>query len=144
MGAADLGRRARALVVVVGRHAHVDDRELGLVLADQREQRVGVARPADDLVAGVLEQPGEALAQEHGVLGDHDAHGSCTAIRVPAPGGLSIGERPALRGDAVAHARQPVPPRGPAPPTPSSAIDQPQHAVLARGLDAPRASATRA
>ena len=88
------GRRARALVVVVGRHPHVDDREVRLVLADQREQRVGVARAADDLVAGVLEQPGEALAQEHGVLGDHDAHGSCTAIRVPAPGGLSMASVP--------------------------------------------------
>ena len=102
--------RARALVVVVGRHAHVDDREVGLVLADQREQRVGVAGAPDDLVAGVLEQAGEALAQEDGVLGDHDAHGSSTAIRVPAPGGLSMASVP-----PCAATRSSIP-AGPCPP----------------------------
>ena len=50
---------------------------------------VGVAGAPDDLVAGVLEQAGEALPQEHRVLGDHDPHGKRTASRVPAPGGLS-------------------------------------------------------
>ena len=56
--------------------------------------RLGVAGAPDHLVAGVLEQAGEALAQQHGVLGDHDAHGSSTAIRVPAPGGLSSASVP--------------------------------------------------
>ena len=76
------------------------------MLADEREQRVGVAGAPDDLVAGVLEQPGEALAQQHGVLGDHDPHGSSTAIRVPAPGGLSIASVPPWAATRSTHARQ--------------------------------------
>ena len=59
---ADLRRRLHALVLVGRRHAHVDDREVGLVLGHDREQRLGVADARDDLVAGVLEQPGEPLA----------------------------------------------------------------------------------
>ena len=104
------------------------------MLADQRQQRVGVPRPADDLVARVLEQAGEALAQQHGVLGDHDAHGSSTAIRVPAPGGLSIASVPPWAATRSAMPGRPIPP-------PSGAADavvgdeHPQHAVLARGLD---------
>ena len=94
MRAADLRRGARPLVVEVGRHADVDDGEVRRVLAHQRQQRVRVARPPDHLVAGVLEQPGEALAQQHRVLGDHDTHGSSTAMRVPAPAGLSSASRP--------------------------------------------------
>ena len=68
--------------------------EVGRVLADEREQHLGVAGAPDHLVAGVLEQAREALAQQHRVLGDHDPHGSSTAIRVPAPGGLSSASVP--------------------------------------------------
>ena len=58
------------------------------MLGDDREQRLGVADAGDHVVAGVLEQPGEPLAQEHGVLGDHDSHGIATSMRVPPPRGL--------------------------------------------------------
>ena len=112
------------------------------MLADQREQRLGVAGAADDLVAGVLEQPGEPLAQQHGVLGDHDAHGSSTATRVPAPGGLSIASVPPW---AATRSRIPASPRPPpraAPPTPSSATTQPQHAVARAVCDDHAATAS--
>ena len=92
--AADVGGGAHALVVVVGRHAHVDDGEIRLVLGDDGEQRFGVAHPRDDLVPGVLEQPREPFAQEDGVLGDHDPHGISASIRVPAPGGLWMSSVP--------------------------------------------------
>ncbi len=46
-----------AALSAVGRHAHIDDREVGLVLGDDDEKRVGVADPRDDLVAGVLGRP---------------------------------------------------------------------------------------
>ncbi len=48
----------------------------GLCAATLRDEVVGVAGLADDLVTGVLEQPGDPLAQQHAVLGDHDAHGA--------------------------------------------------------------------
>ena len=37
-----------------------------------QEQLVGVARLADDLEARILEQAGDALAEQHRVVGDHD------------------------------------------------------------------------
>ena len=55
---------------------------------DDRHQLVGVADGGDDLLAGVGEDPGEAGAQQHGVLGDHDPHGSSTEIVVGPPCGL--------------------------------------------------------
>ena len=108
--AADLGGGAHPFVVVVGRHAHVDDGEVGLVLGDDDEERVGVADPRDDLVAGVLEQAREALAQEDRVLGDHDPHGISASSRVPAPGGLSIRSVPPWASTRSARPVNPVPP----------------------------------
>ena len=45
----------------------------GRVGAHLQQQLVGVAGLADDLEAGVLEQPRDALAQQHRVVGEHDA-----------------------------------------------------------------------
>ena len=67
---------------------------------------VGVPGAPDDVVAGVLQQAGEPLAEQHGVLGDDYTHGNSAAIRVPAPGGLSMTRRPALGGDAVGEPRE--------------------------------------
>ena len=87
--ASRIQRAARiALVGVRRRHPHVDDGEIGRVLADRAAQAVGVVDGGDDLVAGVLEQPPQALAQERLVLGDHDAHGSSATTAVPSPRGL--------------------------------------------------------
>ena len=59
---ADVCGCAHALVLVVGRHAYVDDGEIRLVLGDDGEQRLGVADPCDDLVPGILEESCEPLA----------------------------------------------------------------------------------
>ena len=66
-------RGAQALVGVGRRHPDVDDRDVGLVGADLAQQVLGVAGLAGDLEARLLEQAGEALAQEDGVVGDDDA-----------------------------------------------------------------------
>ena len=72
---ADPVRRAQALVGVRRRHPDVDDRDVGLVGADLAHQVLGVAGLAHDLEARFLEQAAQALAQEDGVVGDHDAKG---------------------------------------------------------------------
>ncbi len=66
-------RGAQALVGVGRRHPHVHDRDVGLVRADLAHQVLGVAGLADDVEARLLEQADEALAQQHGVIGDNDA-----------------------------------------------------------------------
>ena len=68
----------------------------------------GIAGAADDLVAGVLEEAGEALAEEHRVLGDHDAHGSSTAISVPCPAGERRASEPP---EAATRSAMPASPR---------------------------------
>jgi len=55
VGPADFCGCAHALVFVVGRHAHIDDSEIRLVLGDGSHQRIGLADPRDDLVPGILE-----------------------------------------------------------------------------------------
>ena len=87
---ADRDGRLQALVVVARRHPHVDDGEVRLVLGYDGEQRVRITDARHDFVAGVFEKTGEALAQQHGVLGDHDSHGSATSSSVPRPGGLRM------------------------------------------------------
>ena len=67
---------------------------------DGAEQLVGVADGGDDLLAGVGEDPGEPGPQQHGVLGDHDPHGSSTDTVVGPPFGLMtymFPPRPATR-----------------------------------------------
>ena len=67
---------------------------------------------------------GEALAQQRLVLGDHDPHGSSAVTVVPAPGGLSTRQRPAVRGHAVGEPGEAgARPTRTAPPTPSSATE---------------------
>ena len=57
-------------------------------------ERLGVPHGGGHLVAGVAQQQHEPLAEQRGVLADHDPHGSTTSIRVPAPGALSSAIRP--------------------------------------------------
>jgi len=56
-----------------GRHADVDDRESGLVLAHEPHQFRPVTRLADHLVPAAFEQAGEALAHQHVIVGDDDS-----------------------------------------------------------------------
>jgi hypothetical protein len=70
---ADLVRRTQALIGVGRRHPDVDDGDVGAVRADLAQQVLGVPGLAGDLEAGLLEQAREALAQQHGVISEHDA-----------------------------------------------------------------------
>ena len=114
-------RRSHPLVLVVGRHPHVDDGQIGLVLGDDGEQRLRIPHPREHLVPGVLEQTREALAEENGVLGDHDPHGSSASIRVPAPRGLWMRSVPPWASTRPVRPLSPVPSATVAPPLPSSA-----------------------
>ena len=71
--AADLCGREQPVVSPAGWHAHVDDGDVRLVRADLEQQGLGVRCPADDLVARILEQRGDAFAQERVVIGDDHA-----------------------------------------------------------------------
>jgi hypothetical protein len=54
-------------------HADIDDYELGLVLAHEREQLVRIAGLADDLKVGPLEQAREPFAQKDVVVCQDDS-----------------------------------------------------------------------
>ena len=54
------------------RHADVDDRNVRLVHRHVPQQVLGRPRLGDDLESGLLEQARDTLAQEHGVVGEHD------------------------------------------------------------------------
>ena len=55
----------------------------GAQLADLGEQGFRVAVGADGLEAGLVEQPDETLAQQHGVVGDDDAEAGGIARGTP-------------------------------------------------------------
>jgi hypothetical protein len=88
---------------VGGRHADVDNGQVGAVGVDGRDQAGAVADLGDDLDPAVGQQPGQALAQQDGVLGDHDPHGGSPLItegilraittRTAAPPGSPSGRR---------------------------------------------------
>ena len=62
-----------ALRPMGGRHADIDDRESGLLLAHQPHQFRPVTRLANYLVPAPLEQAREALAHQHVIVGDDDS-----------------------------------------------------------------------
>ena len=118
--APDDQRRPDALVGVGRRHPDVDDHQVGALLADGPQQLLGVGHGRDDLEAAVGQQLGQALPQQHGVLGDHDSHGSSTVIVVGPPGGLSMARVPSTAAARWASPSSPLPAAGAAPPWPSS------------------------
>ena len=69
----------------VGRHADVDERDIGSLVAHAREQRAGIADLGDDVEPRFGEQRGNALADQRRIVGDHDPHGISTLMVVPAP-----------------------------------------------------------
>jgi len=71
---ADRPRRAQALVGVRRRHPDVGDRHVRSLRADVPQQLVGIARLADDVEAGRLQQVDDPDPQQHRVLGDDHAH----------------------------------------------------------------------
>ena len=91
---ADAPRRDQALVGMGGRHADVDDGRVGLVQGDHAQQVVGVGRLADDLHAGIREQPCESRPDQHDVVGDYDAHGITAVTTVSSSGVPDSVKRP--------------------------------------------------
>jgi hypothetical protein len=63
-------------------HPDVHHHDVGLVGSDIAQEPLGIPRRRLDLVAGVGEQPGQALTHQHRVFGDHYPHGSTTSITV--------------------------------------------------------------
>ena len=91
--AARLDRRPEALVALARRHPDVDDRHVRPVRLDRLDERVAVADLGDDRAARLLDQPGDALADERRVLGDDDpqrcfVHGPILRRRLPGERGL--------------------------------------------------------
>src|SRR5690606_41905788 len=79
----------------------------------------------DHVAAGVREQPGDAVEQQHRVLGEDHTHGyafhGMSAVRtVPSPGGLWRNRSPSTASTRSASPWSPVPARGSAPPRPLS------------------------
>ena len=105
---ADLGElfadRVRGLQPLGGmrwRHPDVDNRQVGLAVANKLEELVCVARLADDLEIGSLEQARQPFAQKDVIVGHDDA---------TSRGRLRFHDRPTLR-------RCPVAGRGASPPS---------------------------
>ena len=79
----------------------------GRLALDRVDQLLAVTHRRDHLLAGVEEEPGEAGAEQHGVLGDHDPHGISTSNVVGPPCGLITCIVPPTDGDPVAEPGEP-------------------------------------
>ena len=93
---ADRLRRPEAFVGVGRRHPDVDDRDVGTVLADGGQERLGIAGLGDDVETGLDQQPGDPLPQEERVVGQDEAkgHAPFTRARIAAPDSSSLGMKP--------------------------------------------------
>ena len=60
------------------------------MVIDGEQQRRGVADHGDHIAVAGGEQLGEALAEQHRVLGDQNPHGSTTRMEVGPPVGLAM------------------------------------------------------
>ncbi len=67
--------RVETLGRVSGRHANVDDSEVGAVLADHLDQLRAAAHPPYDVEAGAFKQAGKPFAEEDVVVGKRNPHG---------------------------------------------------------------------
>src|SRR5688572_16777056 len=80
MRPADLLRGDDSLVCVCGRHSDVDDRDVGPRELHLAEQLLCGADLADDVEAGLEQQPLQAFPEQHLVVCDYDPHGISTRI----------------------------------------------------------------
>src|SRR5260370_28046153 len=58
------------------------------------DELLGVIGLAHHLYAGLFQQPGRALPDQHGVVGDHDPHGISARMRVAPPATWPTQRRP--------------------------------------------------
>ena len=82
---ADVVGGVEALVRVGRGHADVNDDCVGRVGPDPRDELLAVADLGGHADPGGLEHSGQALAEQHRVVGDHDLHGSSAVTQVPSP-----------------------------------------------------------
>ena len=75
MASPDLTGCLEPLRRVGRRHSNVHHSDVGLLAFDEGEQSLHVRGLPDDGEAGRLEGRGEGLAEEHGIIGQHDAQG---------------------------------------------------------------------
>src|SRR5690606_2624076 len=94
--------------------------QVRLVALDGGHQLVGRADGGHDLLAGVGEDARQPRSQQHGVLGDHDPHGSSTEMVVGPPAGLITSIEPPSPVMRSRRPRRPVPLPTSAPPWPLS------------------------
>ena len=123
---AGLDRRAQSLVALRGRHAHVDDGDVGPMADDRGHERWPVADGSHDRRIAILDEPHEAFAQEDRILRDHHPH----AVLLPWPDDAPLPPAPSV----VRPGPPWVPSRGGAIPTPRSRVNPPSERRLA-GLD---------
>ncbi len=71
LGANRLGR-SETLVGVGRWHSDVDDRDVGMMIPDRREELSRVAGLCDDLEAGFHEQPGDSFPEKDGIVREND------------------------------------------------------------------------
>ena len=88
------------------RHPDVDDRDVRRGRRRRRTAPSTSPTAADDLETRLGEDAGQASRSRTAVLGDDDAHGSSTAMVVPAPAGCHRSVPPS-GGDPVLEAAQP-------------------------------------
>ena len=112
-----------ALVGVRGRHANVDDCDVGRLGLDAPQEFLGRRDLRHHVEVFVCEQARDALSQQHRVVRDHDAHGISAWMCVPPPRGTFESER---RRRVRGHGRRDLGARirtaGSAPPTPLSSM----------------------
>ena len=128
---ADLLRRDEPFLGVRRRHLDVDDRHVGLGQPDRAQQLRAVRGAADDVEAGVAEQPRETFAHQHLVVGDHEPHG--ISARQLSPATINAPSTAPIRSSSSATS----------PPTAAPSTSTTQPTVGARGAHADRAAAAR-
>src|SRR5215211_2546351 len=109
MLAADLGGCYKPFVGVRGWHLDVDDGDIRPVQGNRALQRRLIADQGYDLDADLGEQSGQALPQQHLVVGDHDSHGSTILIN-PMPMHSTVPPSAPTRSSAIVRSSVRLPP----------------------------------
>ncbi|MDR7349670.1 methylase of polypeptide subunit release factors [Glycomyces algeriensis] len=134
------GRGPQPLVGEGRRHPHVHHRHVGPVLGDGLHEGVAVTDLGDHFAAELLQEPDQAGADEHGVIGHHYTHGTSTTITVGPPSGESMVHWPSTALTRSVRPESPCPFETCAPPIPLSPTERtslsPQSSTATVALDA--------